>query len=300
MPSTRAQTRPIMGAIEWFKCFFGAVYEGEPPLCSAPPMPSGSMQKSRLEGRAAPQGPGLVRSALARPAGVVSGSRAAGRLVSAGGCAGRLPPGTLGEEARRVAEMLLASGEADEVARRRVGRRFLPPCWWPPRVSWPAPSAGRPPLPAPCWRSRWSAVRRWGRRAPTGPRVGPHTPKTTLGVVVVELEDRVLVAQLLPLAIHGLVSAERWKSMRRIPAACWAAKVRPSGEGNVSREAHRAAGRPAGWGLSSVPGHGCPGRCCDARSGVGPAVRSAPARPGRAGHAGAGRPAAGPPRPPVA
>src|SRR6266536_3967294 len=104
------QTRPIMATIEWFKCFFGAVYEGEPPLCSAPPMPSGSMQKSRLEGRAAPQGPGLVRSALARPAGVVSGSRAAGRLVSAGGCAGRLPPGTVGEEARRVAEMLLASG----------------------------------------------------------------------------------------------------------------------------------------------------------------------------------------------
>src|SRR6266508_4455009 len=122
MPSTRAQTRPIMGAIEWFKCFFGAVYEGEPPLCSAPPMPSGSMQKSRLEGRAAPQGPGLVRSALARPAGVVSGSRAAGRLVSAGGCAGRLPPGTLGEEARRVAEMLLASGPLPAaVLRQAVG-----------------------------------------------------------------------------------------------------------------------------------------------------------------------------------
>src|SRR6266545_3889056 len=34
------QTRPIMATIEWFKCFFGAVYEGEPPFCSAPPMPS--------------------------------------------------------------------------------------------------------------------------------------------------------------------------------------------------------------------------------------------------------------------
>jgi hypothetical protein len=38
------QTQPIMGLIEWFKCFSGATYEGEPPLCSAPPMPSGSMQ----------------------------------------------------------------------------------------------------------------------------------------------------------------------------------------------------------------------------------------------------------------
>jgi hypothetical protein len=29
-----------MGTIEWFKYFLGAVYEGEPPLCSAPPMHS--------------------------------------------------------------------------------------------------------------------------------------------------------------------------------------------------------------------------------------------------------------------
>src|SRR6266508_3268575 len=157
------------------------------------------------------------------------------------------------------------------------------PCWWPPRVSWPAPSAGRPPLPAPCWRSRWSAVRRWGRRAPTGPRVGPHTPKTTLGVVVVELEDRVLVAQLLPLAIHGLVSAERWKSMRRIPAACLGSQGSPVGRGECE-----PGGSPCCWsacGLGTILGarSWLPGEVlrCQVRGRSGRPVRASPAGPSR-------------------
>jgi hypothetical protein len=40
-----AQAQPIRGTIEWSRRFFGGVYEEEPPRCSAPPMPSGSMQQ---------------------------------------------------------------------------------------------------------------------------------------------------------------------------------------------------------------------------------------------------------------
>jgi hypothetical protein len=42
--------------------------------------------------------------------------------------------------------------------------------WWPPTASWPAPSAGRRQLPAPRWRTWWSAARRCWRQAHTGPR----------------------------------------------------------------------------------------------------------------------------------
>jgi hypothetical protein len=75
-----------------------AVRGGQPaaPAAVGDGMGTGCATGVGLEGRAAPQGPGLVRSAPARRAGIVSESRAAGRLLSAGGCAGRLPPGTLG------------------------------------------------------------------------------------------------------------------------------------------------------------------------------------------------------------
>jgi hypothetical protein len=85
-----------------------------------------------LEGRAAPQGAGLVRSAPARWAGVVSGFRAAGPLLSAGGAPDDFRRVPLAEAARRVAETLLASGplpaavlrQAVGLEGRRGGARF--------------------------------------------------------------------------------------------------------------------------------------------------------------------------------
>src|SRR6266487_4088260 len=70
------QTRPIMAMIEWFKCFFGAVYEGEPPLCSAPPMPSPGSGDALLRprplrtGRAAP-----TASGSSKPRGLAGGQQ---------------------------------------------------------------------------------------------------------------------------------------------------------------------------------------------------------------------------------
>jgi hypothetical protein len=45
MTAADATAPPIMSTIQWFKCLFGAAYEEEPPLCSAPAMTSGSMQQ---------------------------------------------------------------------------------------------------------------------------------------------------------------------------------------------------------------------------------------------------------------
>jgi hypothetical protein len=147
----------------------------------------------------------------------------------------------------------LCGGEADDVARRQVARCFLDTML--------VASAGE-------LASVRLAARRCRRRAGgTGgarrsgggggllpaPRIAPHAPKTTLGVLVEELEDRVLVAQLLPLAIHGFVSAWQWKSMRRMPTACLGSQRSPRrGEGECEPGGSRAAARPADWGLSSA------------------------------------------------
>ena len=85
-----------------------------------------------LEGRAAPQEAGLVRPAAVRRAGLVPCSRLAGQLLSACGEPDDFHQAPLGEEARRIAETLLASGplptavlrQAVGLEGRRGGARF--------------------------------------------------------------------------------------------------------------------------------------------------------------------------------
>ena len=75
-----------------------------------------------LEGRAAPQKAGLVGPAAARGAGLVPCSRLAGQLLSACGEPDDFHQAPLGEEARRIAETLLASGPLPTaVLRQAVG-----------------------------------------------------------------------------------------------------------------------------------------------------------------------------------
>jgi hypothetical protein len=52
----------LRGTIEWFRCLFGAIYEEEPPLCSASSRPSGSMHSPVLGVQAAgpPGRPGFA------------------------------------------------------------------------------------------------------------------------------------------------------------------------------------------------------------------------------------------------